>query len=69
MVADGRSFLDRVSAFRRGAFAVRRTREHEDSDVMAIEPFMLLDNRVLVDGVIAQDACIVVESAPLLGIG
>jgi hypothetical protein len=55
MVADGRSFRDRVSAFRRGAFAVRRTREHEHSDVMAIEPFMLLDNRVHFDGVIAQD--------------
>ena len=30
---------------------------------------MLLDKRVLVEEVIAQEGCIVAESAPLLGIG
>ena len=61
---DARPFLDRVAAFCGGAMRVRPTGEHEDPDGMAIEPFELHDNLMLVGGVIASGGCLVAEPAP-----
>jgi nucleoside 2-deoxyribosyltransferase len=59
---DDRSFLDRVTAHCGGR--VRPTGEQEDLDGMAIEPFGLHDNLMLIGGVIASGGCIVTEVAP-----
>jgi nucleoside 2-deoxyribosyltransferase len=59
---DDRSFLDRVTAHCGGR--VRPTGKYEDLDGMAIEPFGLHDNLMLIGGVIASGGCIVTEAAP-----
>jgi hypothetical protein len=46
-----------------GAVRVRLSGEHEDSDGMAIEPFTLHDNLMLVGGVIASGGCLIAERA------
>ena len=51
---DGRLFLERVTAFCGGAVRLRPTGEHEDPDGMAIEPFELHDNLMLVGGIVAS---------------
>jgi hypothetical protein len=60
---DGRSFLDRITAFCGGDVRVRRTGEYEDSDGMAIEPFALHDNLMFAGGIVASGGCIVSEAA------
>jgi nucleoside 2-deoxyribosyltransferase len=61
---DDRSFVDRVGAYCAGHVRVRPTGEHEDFDGMAIEPFGLHDNLMLVGGVIASGGCIVTGATP-----
>ena len=59
---DGRLFLERVTAFCGGAVRLRTTGEHEDSDGMAIEPFELHDNLMLVGGIIASGGSLIAET-------
>ena len=47
---DSRLFVERVRAFCGDAVRLRPTGEHEDLDEMAIEPFELHDNLMLVGG-------------------
>ena len=61
---DDRSFLDRVTAYCAGHVRVRPTGEREDLDGMAIEPFGLHDNLMLVGGVVASGGCMVTETTP-----
>lgn len=61
---DGRSFLDRVTAFCGGAVRVRLSGECEDADGMAIERFMLHDNLMLAGGVVASGGCIITGAVP-----
>ena len=61
---DDRSFLDRVTAYCAGHVRVRPTGEREDLDGMAIEPFGLHDNLMLVGGVVASGGCIITETTP-----
>jgi nucleoside 2-deoxyribosyltransferase len=61
---DGRSFADRVAAFCGGTLRVRATGQFEDLDGMAVEPFALHDNLMLVGGVIGSGGSIVVEAVP-----
>jgi nucleoside 2-deoxyribosyltransferase len=61
---DDRAFLDRVTAHCGGHVRVRPTGEDEDLDGMAIEPFGLHDNLMLIGGVIASGGCIVTGAAP-----
>ena len=61
---DGRLFLERVTAFCGGAVRIRPTGEHEDGDGMAIEPFELHDNLMLVGGIIASGGIVISETAP-----
>jgi nucleoside 2-deoxyribosyltransferase len=63
---DARPFIDRVAAFC-GAVRVRPTGEHEDPDGMAIEPFTLHDNLMLVGGAITSGGCLVTEAVPHAG--
>lgn len=56
---DARPFLDRVAAHCGGAVHLRPTGEPEDTDGMAIEPFGLHDNLMLVGGVIGSGGCVV----------
>ena len=56
---DDRPFLDRVTADCAGYERIRPTGEREDRDGMAIEPFGLHDNLMLVGGVIASGGCMV----------
>ena len=60
---DGRLFLERVTAFCGGAVRLRRTGEYEDPDGMAIEPFQLHDNLMLVGGIAASGGCLMAETA------
>jgi nucleoside 2-deoxyribosyltransferase len=60
---DARSFLDRVTAFCVGRVRSRPTGEYEDPDGMLIEQFTLLDNLMLVGGVVGSGGCIVTEAA------
>jgi nucleoside 2-deoxyribosyltransferase len=59
---DGRLFLERVTAFCSGAIRLRPTGEPEDPDGMAIEPFELHDNLMLVGGIAASGGCLIVET-------
>jgi nucleoside 2-deoxyribosyltransferase len=59
---DGRLFLERVTAFCGGAVRVRPTGEHEDADGMAIEPFELHDNLMLMGGVLDSGGCLIAET-------
>ena len=59
---DGRLFLERVAAFCGGAIRQRPTGEHEDPDGMAIEPFEMHDNLMLVGGIAASGGCLIVET-------
>ena len=59
---DDRPLLDRVAAFF-GAVRMRLNGEHEDPGGMAIEPFTLHDNLMLVGGVIASGGCLIAERA------
>jgi nucleoside 2-deoxyribosyltransferase len=59
---DGRLFLERVTAFCGGAIRLRPTGEHEDPDGMAIEPFELHDNLMLVGGIAASGRCLIAET-------
>jgi nucleoside 2-deoxyribosyltransferase len=52
---DDRPFLDRVTAYCTGYERIRPTGVHEDRDGMAIEPFELHYNLMIVGGVIASD--------------
>jgi nucleoside 2-deoxyribosyltransferase len=61
---DGRLFLDRVRAFCGDAVRLRPTCEHEDLDGMAIEPFELHDNLMLMGGIAASGGCLITETAP-----
>jgi nucleoside 2-deoxyribosyltransferase len=61
---DGRLFLERVTAFCGGAVRLRPTGEHEDPDRMAIEPFELHDNLMIVGGIVASGGIIISETAP-----
>lgn len=56
---DARPFLDRVAGFCGGELRRRSTGEHEDRDGMAVEPFALHDNLMLIGGVIASGGCVV----------
>jgi nucleoside 2-deoxyribosyltransferase len=63
---DDRAYHERVAAFCGGAGRVRATGEHEDGQGLAIEPFGLHDNLMLVGGVIESGGRLVtgrVESA------
>jgi nucleoside 2-deoxyribosyltransferase len=59
---DGRLFLERVTAFCGGAIRLRPTGEHEDPDGMAIEPFELHDNLMLLGGIVASGGCLIAET-------
>ena len=59
---DDRPLLDRVASIC-GAVRARLGGEHEDPDGMAIEPFTLQDNLMLVGGVIASGGCLVAQRA------
>jgi len=61
---DERPFLDRVIAFCGDKARLRSTGEHEDADGMAIEPFELYDNLMLIGGIIASGGCLIAEAAP-----
>jgi len=56
---DDRPLFDRVVEFCGGTVRERPTGEHEDSDGMAIEPFILRDNLMLEGGVIASGGCLI----------
>ena len=60
---DDRSFLDRITAYC-GTARKRSTGEYEDPEGMAVEPFELHDNLMLVGGVVASGGCIITEAAP-----
>jgi nucleoside 2-deoxyribosyltransferase len=49
---DDRAYHERVAVFCGGAGRVRASGEHEDGDGLAIEPFGLHDNLMLIGGVI-----------------
>ena len=53
-----------MTAYCAGDVRVRPSGEHEDVDGMAIEPFGLHDNLMLVGGVIASGGCIVSQTMP-----
>ena len=59
---DGRLFLERVTAFCGGAIRQRPTGEPVDPDGMAIEPFGLHDNLMLVGGIVASGGCLIAET-------
>jgi nucleoside 2-deoxyribosyltransferase len=59
---DGRLFLERVTAFCGGAIRQRPTGEPVDPDGMAIEPFELHDNLMLVGGIVASGGCLIAET-------
>jgi nucleoside 2-deoxyribosyltransferase len=61
---DSRLFLERVRAFWGDAVRLRPTGEHEDLDGMAIEPFELHDNLMLVGGIADSGGCLVTETVP-----
>jgi nucleoside 2-deoxyribosyltransferase len=61
---DGRSFLDRITAFCGGAVRARLSGEREDADGIAIKPFALHDNLMLAGAVIASGGCIIAEAIP-----
>jgi nucleoside 2-deoxyribosyltransferase len=61
---DGRLFLERVTVFCGGAVRLRQSGEHEDPDGMAIEPFELHDNLMLVGAIAASGGCLIAETAP-----
>ena len=60
---DGRLFLERVTAFCGGAVRLRPTGEPEDPDGMAIEPFEMHDNLMLVGGIVTSGGCLIAEIA------
>jgi nucleoside 2-deoxyribosyltransferase len=60
---DSRLFLERVRAFC-GAVRLRPTGEHEDLDGMAIEPFELHDNLMLMGGIADSGGCLITETTP-----
>jgi nucleoside 2-deoxyribosyltransferase len=60
---DGRLFLERVTAFCGGAIQLRPTGEHEDPDGMAVEPFEMHDNLMLIGGIAASGGCLIAETA------
>ena len=62
---DARPFHDRVAASCGGALRRRPTGEHEDPDGMAVEPFGLYDNLMLVGGVAASGGSLVTATVPL----
>lgn len=59
---DARPFPERVTSFC-GA-RQRPSGEHEDADGMAIEPFNLHDNLMLVGGIVASGGCLVTAAVP-----
>ena len=59
---DGRLFLERITAFCGGAVRLRSTGEHEDADGMAIEPFELHDNLMLIGAIVASGGSIIAET-------
>ena len=61
---DSRLFVERVRAFCGDAVRLRPTGEHEDLDEMAIEPFELHDNLMLVGGIADSGGCLITETAP-----
>ena len=61
---DARPFHDRVMASCGGALRRRPTGEHEDPDGMAVEPFGLHDNLMLVGGVTGSGGCLVTATVP-----
>ena len=61
---DARPFHDRVAASCGGSLRRRPSGEHEDPDGMAVEPFGLHDNLMLVGGVNASDGCLVAATVP-----
>ena len=61
---DSRLFLERVKAFCGDAVRLRPTGEHEDLDGMALEPFELHDNLMLMGGVADSGGCLVTETVP-----
>ena len=61
---DSRLFLERVKAFCGDAVRLRPTGEHEDWDGMAIEPFELHDNLMLMGGIADFGGCLITETAP-----
>jgi nucleoside 2-deoxyribosyltransferase len=59
---DDRLFLERIRAFCAGAVRLRPTGEHEDLDGMAIEPFELHDNLMLIGGIADSGGCLLAET-------
>jgi nucleoside 2-deoxyribosyltransferase len=59
---DARLFLERVTAICGGVIRLRPKGEHEDADGMAIEPFELHDNLMLVGGIIGSGGTIIAET-------
>ncbi len=56
---DDRPLFDRVVEYCGGTVREQPTGEHEDSDGMAVEPFILRDNLMLEGGVIASGGCLI----------